>query len=530
MAVRVRLFAALREAAGTGEAEVEPGPLPVVLDALSTRYGDQFAKVLSISSVLVDGSPAARDPEVEVPDGAEVALLPPVSGGAGRAEDDLPPRSSNGPEPPSEPVDEAGSSPGRLLRGQPPVWEPWPPSPARSEPPGPGGEGPPTDGEPRDETMDFPLPPEPPPVPTAPPPEPPPATTAPSTSEHEEPDLGCAEAEDPPGDGEVRTVKLRIEPGAAQAEGDDEVRTGKLGTQPSRSTGKLGPWRRVRQWRRRDRQTIRGGRVRARLALAARALPKDPIAAAALPVALTMAGLAGLLGGRDAFVFVVLAGSVLALIDLVVLMDRGARPLLPIAAIPWLVLPAVLAFDASVGWDVMTSLMVVALLAAFGFMLVGGSCRGAADGLGLTLLAGLLVGLGTSALILLSSLPGGLRAAGILVALVVVADLAAVIARLGAAPPHVMAAAPALGAALPALILVIVGGTPLIVLALLVLAAAAGVRYGRALTAALRREGRREPRAWLLLRGLLGDGLIFSATDALLLAAPVAYVVVRLAG
>lgn len=82
MAVKVRMFAALREASGVGEASVAPGPLPAVLDALRARYGDPFTQRLGLCSVLLDGSAVPRDADVEVPDGAELALLPPVSGGA----------------------------------------------------------------------------------------------------------------------------------------------------------------------------------------------------------------------------------------------------------------------------------------------------------------------------------------------------------------------------------------------------------------------------------------------------------------
>lgn len=80
--VRVRLFAALREAAGTSEVQVEPGPLGVILDGLRGRFGSRFAEVLGYASVLVDAERHA-DPDFPVPDGAEVALLPPFSGGSG---------------------------------------------------------------------------------------------------------------------------------------------------------------------------------------------------------------------------------------------------------------------------------------------------------------------------------------------------------------------------------------------------------------------------------------------------------------
>jgi molybdopterin converting factor small subunit len=82
MAVEVRMFAALRDAAGTGHALLEPGPLPALLEELSRRHGELFRQRLAISTVLVDGSPCRATDAVDVPDGAELALLPPVSGGA----------------------------------------------------------------------------------------------------------------------------------------------------------------------------------------------------------------------------------------------------------------------------------------------------------------------------------------------------------------------------------------------------------------------------------------------------------------
>jgi sulfur-carrier protein len=78
--VRIRLFAALREAAGVAEVEASPGPLQGILDELGERFGERFAAVLGYSSVLVDGQ-RWPDPAAPVPDGAELALLPPFSGG-----------------------------------------------------------------------------------------------------------------------------------------------------------------------------------------------------------------------------------------------------------------------------------------------------------------------------------------------------------------------------------------------------------------------------------------------------------------
>ncbi|HXF56322.1 MAG TPA: MoaD/ThiS family protein [Actinomycetota bacterium] len=77
--MRVRLFAALRELAGTGELELDAPDVASLLAELTAKFGGEFARVLEASSVLVDGEPAARGRELRPED--EVALLPPVSGG-----------------------------------------------------------------------------------------------------------------------------------------------------------------------------------------------------------------------------------------------------------------------------------------------------------------------------------------------------------------------------------------------------------------------------------------------------------------
>jgi MoaD family protein len=81
VAVRVRLFAALREVAGASETVAEPGPLGEILDELERRYGPAFTTALGVSTVLLDGTAVRRGTRTEVPDGAELAILPPVSGG-----------------------------------------------------------------------------------------------------------------------------------------------------------------------------------------------------------------------------------------------------------------------------------------------------------------------------------------------------------------------------------------------------------------------------------------------------------------
>lgn len=82
MAVTVRLFAALRDAAGTAQIEVAPGTVPTIVEGLSGRFGEPFASRVVVASGMLDGHRVALDEPVDVADGAELALLPPFSGGA----------------------------------------------------------------------------------------------------------------------------------------------------------------------------------------------------------------------------------------------------------------------------------------------------------------------------------------------------------------------------------------------------------------------------------------------------------------
>lgn len=76
----LRLFAAAREAAGTGKDDVPGSTVGEVLDAAVERYGPSFAAVLGTCKVWRNGDEATRDEACA--DGDEVAVLPPVSGGA----------------------------------------------------------------------------------------------------------------------------------------------------------------------------------------------------------------------------------------------------------------------------------------------------------------------------------------------------------------------------------------------------------------------------------------------------------------
>ena len=76
----VRLFAAAREAAGTGRDTVPGDTVGAVLAAACARYGPAFTEILDTCRVWCNGEPA--EPTDPVVDTDEVAVLPPVSGGS----------------------------------------------------------------------------------------------------------------------------------------------------------------------------------------------------------------------------------------------------------------------------------------------------------------------------------------------------------------------------------------------------------------------------------------------------------------
>lgn len=80
MVAVLRLFASAREAAGTGRDVVPGATVSEVLDAACERYGARFGEVLATCQVWLNGDSA--DPTTAVADNDEVAVLPPVSGGA----------------------------------------------------------------------------------------------------------------------------------------------------------------------------------------------------------------------------------------------------------------------------------------------------------------------------------------------------------------------------------------------------------------------------------------------------------------
>jgi sulfur-carrier protein len=79
--VRVRLFAAARETAGTGSATIEGATVAEVLDHARSAYGARFSAVLETARVWVNGDDPPLGAATVLADGDEVAVLPPVSGG-----------------------------------------------------------------------------------------------------------------------------------------------------------------------------------------------------------------------------------------------------------------------------------------------------------------------------------------------------------------------------------------------------------------------------------------------------------------
>lgn len=361
MAVRVRMFAALREAAGESETMVDPGLLPELLNTLRARYGERFANRLALCSVLVDGSNVAPHAEVNVPDGAELALLPPVSGGARRARR-----------------------------------APTPPAAQRARPRSPS--------------------------------------------------------------------------------------------------------------------------------------PRQRWPRPAMPALIGAVALGALLGGPLPFAVFVVVVAGAGLLDAAGLLARaGARPVVVAAAGPGIALPFAVAVDPNAGLRVLPPLTAGMILLAFCLMVGFGRRTGAAAGLGATALAGLLVGVGTSSLLLLRYTPHGLRWLLGLGALVVVADVTGLALRHWAVVPSAWLefGAPLAAAALAAVGVWQVLDPPFEPVTAMrfglvgVLASVCGTRLEHSLgLEANSQPGSSPPR--------LGDGRILASVDALLLSAPAAYLLARM--
>jgi molybdopterin converting factor small subunit len=80
VSVEVRLFAALRAAAGTSRLTTDAATVDELRGELAERFGQPFASRLERSKVVVDGEEA--DGATSLLGAVEVALLPPFSGGS----------------------------------------------------------------------------------------------------------------------------------------------------------------------------------------------------------------------------------------------------------------------------------------------------------------------------------------------------------------------------------------------------------------------------------------------------------------
>jgi molybdopterin synthase sulfur carrier subunit len=80
--VRLRLFAAARDAAGRANDELDAETLGDALAAACDAYGAQFANVLDSARVWVNGDEPPEKERAALRDGDEIAVVPPVSGGA----------------------------------------------------------------------------------------------------------------------------------------------------------------------------------------------------------------------------------------------------------------------------------------------------------------------------------------------------------------------------------------------------------------------------------------------------------------
>lgn len=77
--IRVRLFAAAREAAGRSQVEVSAADVGELFDTLTARHPD-LGRVLTHCSVLIDGH-RTTDRATPLTDGLTVDVLPPYAGG-----------------------------------------------------------------------------------------------------------------------------------------------------------------------------------------------------------------------------------------------------------------------------------------------------------------------------------------------------------------------------------------------------------------------------------------------------------------
>ncbi len=79
---QVLFFAKARELTGTRSSELSGATVEEVLGAAAARFGPGFAELCSTCTIVVDGETVLRSEFPTASAGSELAVLPPVSGGA----------------------------------------------------------------------------------------------------------------------------------------------------------------------------------------------------------------------------------------------------------------------------------------------------------------------------------------------------------------------------------------------------------------------------------------------------------------
>ena len=75
----LRLFASVKQMAGTGSVILSGGTVSDVLEEAAKRFGAEFSDMSKNCRIWLNGNPTEIDNPVS--DDDEIALLPPVSGG-----------------------------------------------------------------------------------------------------------------------------------------------------------------------------------------------------------------------------------------------------------------------------------------------------------------------------------------------------------------------------------------------------------------------------------------------------------------
>ncbi len=80
--VSLRYFAAVREAAGVEKEERKASSVAAALEEACAEYGAEFARLISISSLLLNGAALPTETaKAQLDADAKVDVLPPFAGG-----------------------------------------------------------------------------------------------------------------------------------------------------------------------------------------------------------------------------------------------------------------------------------------------------------------------------------------------------------------------------------------------------------------------------------------------------------------